>query len=510
MSNQIYLIKQDFKIAIHNLLRFKTQAYIALFGLAFALSCFVPALYWIYYETTYDSFYPNAELIYRVVLQEKQSGKVNERVPGILGKELVKQFPEIEFSSDFISEQLDYNDIEKTNYIQLNTICADTAFLRVFPQRSIIGDVDQALQVPGNMALTESVAIRLFGSAEKAIGQKLENQLSRIFGPCTVIAVVKNTELNTNLPFDALLNYPALQDASMIMPESEQWNYFNNNLYVKVHSHIDIDRLAMQLRDFTSQKKVNPDIELKILPISKVRHGLSSNLLFTLNFIRLMVTAGALLMFSALFNFLNLFIGLFRERTHEFRQRIIYGATNNRLILQMMFEQTAFASIALLLGGYLIFLFMPSLANLLNIPVNTPLLLRFFIFSSLSVILCLIFMSIVPYWNLIRVVKSDLSIKKTSKQTSLQRIALSLQLAVCIVFIVSVSVIMIQIHYVSRKDLGFNLNGVIQLYSTNAKLENDKSALMQKLESMPKIVNITTTSFEPRQNPQVNLMTSEV
>lgn len=190
-------------------------------------------------------------------------------------------------------------------------------------------------------------------------------------------------------------------------------------------------------------------------------------------------------MFSALFNFLNLFIGLFRERTHEFRQRIIYGATNNRLILQMMFEQTAFASIALLLGGYLIFLFMPSLANLLNIPVNTPLLLRFFIFSSLSVILCLIFMSIVPYWNLIRVVKSDLSIKKTSKQTSLQRIALSLQLAVCIVFIVSVSVIMIQIHYVSRKDLGFNLNGVIQLYSTNAKLENDKSALMQKLESMP-------------------------
>lgn len=510
MSNQIYLIKQDFKIAIHNLLRFKTQAYIALFGLAFALSCFVPALYWIYYETTYDSFYPNAELIYRVVLQEKQSGKVNERVPGILGKELVKQFPEIEFSSDFISEQLDYNDIEKTNYIQLNTICADTAFLRVFPQRSIIGDVDQALQVPGNMALTESVAIRLFGSAEKAIGQKLENQLSRIFGPCTVIAVVKNTELNTNLPFDALLNYPALQDASMIMPESEQWNYFNNNLYVKVHSHIDIDRLAMQLRDFTSQKKVNPDIELKILPISKVRHGLSSNLLFTLNFIRLMVTAGALLMFSALFNFLNLFIGLFRERTHEFRQRIIYGATNNRLILQMMFEQTAFASIALLLGGYLIFLFMPSLANLLNIPVNTPLLLRFFIFSSLSVILCLIFMSIVPYWNLIRVVKSDLSIKKTSKQTSLQRIALSLQLAVCIVFIVSVSVIMIQIHYVSRKDLGFNLNGVIQLYSTNAKLENDKPALMQKLESMPKIVNITTTSFEPRQNPQMNLMTSEV
>ena len=423
---------------------------------------------------------------------------------------MVKQFPEIEFSSDFISEQLDYNDIEKTNYIQLNTICADTAFLRVFPQRSIIGDVDQALQVPGNMALTESVAIRLFGSAEKAIGQKLENQLSRIFGPCTVIAVVKNTELNTNLPFDALLNYPALQDASMIMPESEQWNYFNNNLYVKVHSHIDIDRLAMQLRDFTSQKKVNPDIELKILPISKVRHGLSSNLLFTLNFIRLMVTAGALLMFSALFNFLNLFIGLFRERTHEFRQRIIYGATNNRLILQMMFEQTAFASIALLLGGYLIFLFMPSLANLLNIPVNTPLLLRFFIFSSLSVILCLIFMSIVPYWNLIRVVKSDLSIKKTSKQTSLQRIALSLQLAVCIVFIVSVSVIMIQIHYVSRKDLGFNLNGVIQLYSTNAKLENDKPALMQKLESMPKIVNITTTSFEPRQNPQVNLMTSEV
>ena len=237
---------------------------------------------------------------------EKQSGKINERVPGILGKKLLKQFPVIESSTDFICERLDYNNIEKTYYTQLNTICADTAFFRVFPQECVIGDMQQALQVAGNMVLTETIATRLFGSVEKAIGQKLENSLSRIFGSCTVTAVVKDPPLNTNLPFDALLNYPALQDASMIMPEAEQWSYFNNNLYVKIHSHTDIDGLAIQLRDFTSQINVNPNIELNILPIKEVRHHLNTNLPFTFNFIQLLVVAGILLMLSALFNFLNL------------------------------------------------------------------------------------------------------------------------------------------------------------------------------------------------------------
>ena len=234
-------------------------------------------------------------------------------------------------------------------------------------------------------------------------------------------AVVKDPPLNTNLPFDALLNYPALQDASMIMPEAEQWSYFNNNLYVKIHSHTDIDGLAIQLRDFTSQINVNPNIELNILPIKEVRHHLNTNLPFTFNFIQLLVVAGILLMLSALFNFLNLYLGLFLQRVHEFRQRMVYGATNFQIILQMMFEQTCIALVALLLGGCFISLVSPLLANLLGIVMDIPLLLRFSVLCSLITLLCLFVANLIPLLNLNRLIMKNLSMKKTSRKTRWKR-----------------------------------------------------------------------------------------
>lgn len=65
-------------IAFKNIWKYKVSASISILGLAFALVCFVPILYWMDHETTYDSFYKDSESIYRVYSVEKQSGKVNK------------------------------------------------------------------------------------------------------------------------------------------------------------------------------------------------------------------------------------------------------------------------------------------------------------------------------------------------------------------------------------------------------------------------------------------------
>ena len=39
------------KIAFRNIWKYKVQSFIAIFGLAFGLTCFVPALFWLRYET---------------------------------------------------------------------------------------------------------------------------------------------------------------------------------------------------------------------------------------------------------------------------------------------------------------------------------------------------------------------------------------------------------------------------------------------------------------------------
>ena len=82
------MFKHYIKITFRNLRKYKTQSLTGIFGLAFGLACFVPALYWMRYETSYDSFYPDAAHIYRIYSVEKQTGKVNEWVPGILERKL--------------------------------------------------------------------------------------------------------------------------------------------------------------------------------------------------------------------------------------------------------------------------------------------------------------------------------------------------------------------------------------------------------------------------------------
>lgn len=300
------------KIAFRNIVRHKTQSVVAMVGLAFGIACFVPAVYWLRYETGYDGFYPDAGRIYRIYAVEKQSGKVNEKVPGILEMKLHERFPITETSTVFTVEYENYS-AENTSHIRLHTLNADSAFFRVFPQVLVSGDLRQPLRDVRHIILSEKVAKQLFGDVENAIGKQVKST-TFFFPPYTVAAVVKNPPTDTNLPFD-VIHFPEIQNQMTdYMPVEAQWTYFNKQLYVKFQSHTDMNAFAGQIRDFTSEAGVNTNMELRALPIGDVRHRLNANLPFTLGFIHLCVAAGLLLLCSAFFNFLNLFLGLFRQR----------------------------------------------------------------------------------------------------------------------------------------------------------------------------------------------------
>ena len=161
------------KIAFRNMWKFKTQSLTGIFGLAFGLACFVPALYWLRYETSYDGFYPDADRIYRVYSFDKQAGKTNDMVSGILDRKLHDRFPAMQTSTVFFIDQNDCK-TEGTPYVRLFTLFTDSAFLDVFPQTIVSGDAWHPLQVANNMILTETVAVRLFGDVEKAVGQSVK------------------------------------------------------------------------------------------------------------------------------------------------------------------------------------------------------------------------------------------------------------------------------------------------------------------------------------------------
>ena len=497
------------RITFRNIWKYKTQSLIGIFGLAFAIACLVPALYWMRYETSYDSFYPDAKHIYRIYTVHKSSGKVDELVTGFLERKLHEHFPGTENSTLFIAEMNNCK-TEKTPHVRLRTINTDSTFFRVFKQEFVSGDAMQPLQTMYNIVLTESVAIGLFGDVEKAIGQQLQSTFYFFNDPYTVTAVVKDPPANTNLPFDALLFHDMLPGI-LSAPEEYQWIQTYAQLYVRLHPQTDVAHFAEQLRDFTSRLGVNEDIEFHIVPVSDVRHRLKSDLSFTLNFIRLFVAAGILLLFSAVFNFLNLHLDLFRQRNRELRQRVVHGAGSGQLILQMLFELTCSILLALLFACCFILVAAPVFSGLLHLTMETLLLLQLFVVFGMAVMLLILFIGLITFWRLSRLALQPLSEAKKGKQPLLRRIAVILQLVVSIVFIVAAWVVMMQIRFVDHKDVGFERSGVVQLHGLPPYMQNSlRTGLIQKLQTIPQIKDITIGNLDPQHNAKTEEIISVV
>ncbi|MDR0845351.1 MAG: ABC transporter permease [Tannerella sp.] len=500
-----------FKIAFRNMWKYKTQSLTGIFGLAFGLACFVPALYWMRYETSYDSSYPDAEHIYRIYAVDKQSGKVNELVPSIVEKKLHDQFPGTEASTLFFTE---FNNCktESTSHIRLRTLNSDSTFFRVFPQEFVCGDARQPLPTMYDIVLTESAAIRLFGDVEKAVGQQLQSTFYFFGPPYTVTAVVKDPPSNTNLPFDAILFHDLLPGIATI-PEELQWVQFTAQLYVKLNPHTDVGYLAEQLRDFPTRLDANPTIELRIAPVSDVRHRLNADTPFTLNFIRLFVAAGILLLFSAVFNFLNLHLGLFRQRIRELRLRMVHGASGGQLVRQMLFELTCSILLALLFACCFVVLARPVFSGLLGIEMGMPLLILLFAVCGTGMMVLMLLIGFITFWRQSHLAMRYLSKRKITgtEQPVLRRMAVTLQLAVSVVFIVAALVVMMQIRFVNRQDLGFDRDGTIQLHGLPPYLQmNLRTALINELAAIPQIKSVTTSNFEPQHNAKAAEMITKV
>ena len=498
IQNLIEMIIHYLTIAFRNMWKNKTQSMTGIFGLAFGLACFVPALYWLRDEMSYDSFYPDAANIYRIYSIEKESGKVNEQVPGILEKKLHDRFPATETSAVLFFEKNNCS-AEGTPHIQLNMLNTNDSFFRVFPQDIICGDVRQPLQLVNNIVLTETVANRLFGDVEKAIGQQLQSTFYFFEPPYTVTAVVKDPPSHTNLPFDALLNHSFLDYSNI--PEEYQWVQFNVQLYVKLPPGANVAELAGQMRDFTPQLHANINFEPQMMPVSDVRHGLNSNAPFTLNFIRLFIAAGILLLFSALFNFLNLYSDLFRQRIRELRQRTVHGAKSRQLVLQMMFELACSIFLALTLACCFVVIARPVFAGLLNITMDMSQLIRLFVICGAGMMVLMLFIGFLPFWRLSRLAIQNPSKRQITGQPVFRHMAVTMQLAVSVVFIVAASVVMMQMRFVSRKDLGFDHKRIIQMTGLLPYMQtNIRTALIHELEAIPQIEKISTSNFEPQHN----------
>src|SRR5215218_3496492 len=168
------MLKNYFKIALRNVLKYKAISFINLFGLTVGLTCCLLILTYVLHELSYDTYNKKAGQVYRVTRDFKNGdGVVTLHLGSVappFGPLLKNEFPDIEKITRFLRDgnsPIRYKDKifnEKEGYF------ADENLFDVFDVSVVKGSPKHALTDPYSVMLTEEMAKKYFGN-EDPIGK---------------------------------------------------------------------------------------------------------------------------------------------------------------------------------------------------------------------------------------------------------------------------------------------------------------------------------------------------
>ena len=292
------------KIAWRNLRKYKIQTIISILGLTIGVVFFAYGYHWYKFETSYDSFYPDSDRIYRIYSMYKSSGKMYDMgtMPYIAVEKLQQAFPEIEkvaVQSPNYGSKFKYND-KDLGYPLLEFV--DERFFRMFPPNVIAGTVDEnTLKNSDDIILTESFVRKHIGSPEEALGKVLVSGYNKSY---TIKAVIANPPPNTIFNREGYA--PALEFFYEKADDVVKWHDFNDTrAFFQLKKNTDIKKFSEKLRTFAIDNNYNDDLLFGMTSLSSVRQTInnrSDKVAFNITYIRTFILSAILLIFAAFFN----------------------------------------------------------------------------------------------------------------------------------------------------------------------------------------------------------------
>lgn len=220
----MFMLKNYLKIAWRKLFRNKATSFINLFGLSMGMTAAVLILFWVQNETSYDSYHPGAENIYRTTNSIKVNANdtwVWESSPMPMADAAKKEIPEIEKSTRLLTTGPVV--INTNNKLFSEDKCAyvDKNWFSIFHYDFVSGNTMAFNQNPFSLILTETKAKKYFEN-NNAIGKVIRINNKNY----TVQAVIKDNPLNSSFQFDILMQLDAHLSDAETLKNAESWSNF--------------------------------------------------------------------------------------------------------------------------------------------------------------------------------------------------------------------------------------------------------------------------------------------
>lgn len=468
------MIQHYIKVALRLIERSMLFSLINMLGFVFGMAAAFLIYLWVVNELTYEDYNPDTDRIYRVVeVVRQQTGEITESSSTVLAlPEIFKEnFPQVEAATaiKYIGEgSMETGEGKSLSGYRVYT---DTAFFQVFPFEVMAGNLTDMKK--GNyIVLSEKMAIKLFGSATAAIGQKLKEVADDLYGweAKKVVAVVKipsKCHIYFNILCD-LDNFAKAYGIDRNTFREDQHVYVKMKLgdagkmYAKEHS--EMSRVFSKLGDKNTLIRFQPikDIHLKtnFADPNVKNHGSMAS-------IYLFIGLAVLVIFMGAFNFMTLSTARASMRYKEIGVRKVTGAKRKTLITQFLSEGMVQAVISLGLALALTELMLPLFNEAMGTEVSLNL--------SWSVVLYVLF-GIVGigcvagsypafYLSSVNPLIAFKGGKKTGKKGGMLKGLICVQFIITITLMLATMLVYKQLYFMQNKDLGLNKENVVTVYT---------------------------------------------
>ena len=472
-------------VGIRALIRSRTYAAINIFGLAAGLAACLLLLVYVRYETHYDDWLQDSDRLYQVQATWHETGQpvaANQTSPFPVHETIAGGFHEIEAVS--IAYPVRAVVRRDTEPLYVESLSVDPVFLDMFRFDFIHGSPRTALPNVNAMVVTESEAIRLFGTVD-AMGRTITVGTGENAEQATVTGVIRDLPRNTHLDFGVLFRFDHAAYAAAVPPEYRSWGSMGQFHYVRLRPGADAAAINAALpaweqrtipreveegrtssrADIMDLRLVNVrDVHLGEAQLGAMRPGNDARTVATFSIVAVLILA------MACINFINLSTARAGQRAREVALRKVVGASRRQLIVQFIGESLLLTTLAMLIALALVELMLPWLSSWLDADLGFHYLGEG---GFLPHILALVLVvgavgGLYPAFILSRfqpahILKANKASADPAGTGRLRAALVVLQFAISIGLIICTWVVWSQTQYVQNVDSGYDREGLIQV-----------------------------------------------
>lgn len=481
------MLKNYFKIALRSLLKNSVYSFINITGLSIGIASSVLILLWVADEYSYDRFHKNYSSIYKLYQSQQwaQGIGTGNAMPYPM-KETIKdkssQIKHVVMTNWGEGNMLQVGDKRLTKM----GLSASEDFFKVFSFEMVKGDLNTALSDPSSIVITESTAKTFFGDLDPI------NQLIKIDNgqDLKVTGVVKDVPRQSFFEFDYVLPfayYEATQ--SWVRYSKDNWNNNSFQMYVQLQLGATEAEVNNSIRDIIKDNNPKaPTANLFLHPMSKWRlysnfeNGINSGGM--IEYVRLFTAIAIFVLVIACINFMNLATARSESRAREVGIRKSVGSRRKELVFQFLGESVMVTFISSVLAIVLVELVLPSYNLLVNKNISIDYTNPWLWSIAIGWVFVIgIFAGSYPAFYLssfqpVKVLKGKVNIGKGA--TTPRKVLVTLQFGFSIFLIIGTIVIYQQIMHVKNRDMGYDRENLIQIW-TNGELETNFQTIREEL-----------------------------